>query len=76
MKYARVSTTAPNLDTQINLFQCPALMICYRNYYDTIVFTRFFRLERNRDHVINFGINFVNRKGIFKALDISKRQTH
>lgn len=37
---------------------------------DTVVVARFFRLGRNRDHVINLVNDFANRKVIFKALDV------
>lgn len=37
---------------------------------DTVVVARFFRLGRNRDHLINLVNEFVKRKVHFKALDV------
>jgi DNA invertase Pin-like site-specific DNA recombinase len=37
---------------------------------DTIVVARFFRLGRNRDHLINLVNDFASRKVHFKALDV------
>lgn len=52
--------------------QRPALddMLSQLREGDTVVVARFFRLRRNRDHVINLVNDFVNRKVIFKALDV------
>lgn len=52
--------------------QRPALddMLSQLREGDTVVVARFFRLGRNRDHVINLVNDFANRKVIFKALDV------
>ena len=53
--------------------QRPALddMLSQLREGDTVVVARFFRLGRNRDHVINLVNDFANRKVIFKALSFS-----
>ena len=52
--------------------QRPALdeMISILREEDTVVVARFFRLGRNRDHVISLVNYFAEKKIIFKALDV------
>ncbi|WP_228713956.1 recombinase family protein [Arundinibacter roseus] len=59
-KISGLATQRPALDEMLSLLR----------EGDTVVVSRFSRLGRNRDHLINLIVEFAQRGIIFKALDL------